>query len=73
MMTSRYRPLTHSSPWWRSGEWAQIQHALAENETVGPDHIGRCDGCPGRGAQRVRTITGPWGAATVCRFHEEHE
>lgn len=41
-------------------------------DSFGPWHEGVCDGCESGKPQRVRTVTGEWGTATVCGWHEDH-
>jgi hypothetical protein len=41
------------------------------SEYRGGWHSGPCDGCESRRAQRVRTLVGSWGAATVCAHHAD--
>lgn len=33
-------------------------------------YMGLCDGCEQQTVQPVRDVSGPWGAATVCRRHQ---
>jgi hypothetical protein len=42
-------------------------------EVLGQPYQGVCDGCPSGRPQTVRDVSGPWGAATVCEWHEAHE
>lgn len=35
-------------------------------------YMGQCDGCESEALQRVRDVSGAWGAATVCPYHQDH-
>lgn len=49
------------------GHWA-----FCPNRPGGTARLGQCDGCESQTLQPVRTVSGDWGAATVCAYHETH-
>lgn len=47
-------------------------YGYEEPDEVGEPFVGICDGCESGREQAVRRLTGGWGTAVVCEFHEDH-